>query len=237
VSPSTHRAALVHQAAALCLLYPDEQLPSRIGLVEAARLGVPGIDAFTAWARATPPGERAAHYVSVFDFKNRHSLYLSWWRDGDTRRRGTTLVAFKETYRAHGFDVSDEELPDFLPAVLEFSAQAGPVLLLEHRPGLELLRLSLAAHGTPYAGVVEAVCATLPGPSPADLAEARRMARGGPPREAVGLDGYGGIGGYAGTGATSPAAFGPPPGTLAPRPAPPSPQGRTTLPLAEERTP
>ncbi|WP_433344027.1 nitrate reductase molybdenum cofactor assembly chaperone [Streptomyces sp. CA-253872] len=235
LSITKERAALVHQAAALCLLYPDDRLPHRLGLVEAVRLGAPGIDAFTAWARATEAGELAAHYVAVFDFKNRHSLYLSWWRDGDTRRRGTTLVAFKEAYRAHGFECTDEELPDFLPAVLEFSAQAGPALLLEHRPGLELLRLSLAAHGTPYAGVLEAVCATLPGPSPADLAEARRMARVGPPREAVGLDGYGG------TGATSPAAFGPP-GAFGPPAGPPGAFGppvgaRTPLPLLSEDRP
>ena len=102
--------------------------------------------------RDTPP-DLAAHYAQVFDFKNRHCLYLSWWSDGDTRRRGLSLVRFKEVYREHGLEFSGEELPDFLPVMLEFSAltQWRAPLLQEHRAGLELLRLALTDFGTPYA--------------------------------------------------------------------------------------
>ena len=55
-------------------------------------------------------------------------------------------------------------------------------------PGIELLRLALLDAGTPYAAPVEAVCALLPGPSPADVAAAKALARNGPPREQVGLE-------------------------------------------------
>ncbi|CAM5245133.1 Nitrate reductase molybdenum cofactor assembly chaperone OS=Streptomyces alboniger OX=132473 GN=narJ PE=4 SV=1 [Streptomyces alboniger] len=178
--------AVLYQAASLCLAYPDEEFHERLPLIEAAAPAE--LAGFLSHAAATEPRELAAHYVQVFDFKNRHSLYLSWWREGDTRRRGMALVRFKEVYRAHGLEFSGEELPDFLPAVLEFSALAGPELLLEHRSGLELLRLALRDAGTPYADVLEAVCATLPGPSPRDQAEARALARSGPPREDVGLE-------------------------------------------------
>lgn len=177
--------AVLHQAAALCLGYPDDEFHERLPLLRAA--APPQLADFLTYATTTAPRELAAHYVRVFDFKNRHSLYLSWWRDGDTRRRGMALVRFKEVYREHGLEFTGEELPDFLPAVLEFSARAGPVLLLEHRSGLELLRLALREHGTPYAGVLEAVCASLPGPTPKDRAEALALARSGPPREDVGL--------------------------------------------------
>ncbi|MEV7194726.1 nitrate reductase molybdenum cofactor assembly chaperone [Streptomyces sp. NPDC093510] len=186
------RHAVLYQAAALCLAYPDDEFGARLPLLrEAAPAGLHG---FLEYATAAEPRELAAHYVQVFDFKNRHSLYLSWWREGDTRRRGMALVRFKEVYREHGMEFSGEELPDFLPAVLEFSAHAGPVLLEEHRSGLELLRIALADHGTPYASVVEAVCATLPGPSPKDRAEALALARSGPPREDVGLQPFALIG-------------------------------------------
>lgn len=184
----TGPTALVHQAAALCLTYPDEELYERLPLVRAA---APELAAFVDHAEATPVQELAEHYVRVFDFKNRHSLYLTWWRDGDTRRRGMSLVRMKEIYREHGLEFTGEELPDFLPAVLEFSAQAGPFLLEEHRSGLELLRIALTEHGTPYATVLDAVCATLPGPSPKDRAEALALARSGPPREDVGLEPFG----------------------------------------------
>ncbi|MEU3359533.1 nitrate reductase molybdenum cofactor assembly chaperone [Streptomyces albidoflavus] len=180
--------AVLHQAAALCLVYPDETFHERLPLLRAAA-DDPALAEFVAWAGEQEPGELAAHYVRTFDFRNKHSLYLSWWRDGDTRRRGASLVSFKAAYRAQGLEFTGEELPDFLPAVLEFSARVGPRLLLENRPGVELLRIALTESGTPYARILDAVCASLPGPSPKDRAEAAALARSGPPREEVGLDG------------------------------------------------
>ncbi|MER5945566.1 nitrate reductase molybdenum cofactor assembly chaperone [Streptomyces sp. NPDC001904] len=181
----TDRTSLLFQAAALCLTYPDEELYERLPLVRAA---APELAPFVDHAEATALPELAAHYVQVFDFKNRHSLYLTWWRDGDTRRRGMSLVEMKEIYREHGLEFTGEELPDYLPAVLEFSAQAGSFLLEEHRSGIELLRLALTEHGTPYATVLSAVCRALPGASPKDRAAALALARSGPPREEVGLE-------------------------------------------------
>ena len=76
--------------------------------------------------------------------------------------------------------------------MLEFAAtadlEAGLDLLQQHRAGIELLRLALAGVGTPYVAPVEAVCALLPGPSPADRRAAEALARSGPPREDVGLE-------------------------------------------------
>ncbi|MFD8567477.1 nitrate reductase molybdenum cofactor assembly chaperone [Streptomyces sp. NPDC057694] len=181
----TDRTSLLFQAAALCLTYPDEELYERLPLVRAA---APELAPFVDHAEATALQDLAAHYVQVFDFKNRHSLYLTWWRDGDTRRRGMSLVEMKEIYREHGLEFTGEELPDYLPAVLEFSAQAGSFLLEDHRSGIELLRLALTEHGTPYATVLNAVCRALPGASPKDRAAALALARSGPPREEVGLE-------------------------------------------------
>lgn len=149
-----------YQAAALCLTYPDDDFRARLPLLREA---APQLREFTDHAAVTPPDELAAHYVQVFDLKNRHSLYLSWWRDGDTRRRGMSLVRFKHLYRDHGLELTGEELPDFLPAVLEFAARTGNTdLLLEHRDCLDQLRVRLTDFGTPYASVLDAVCATLP---------------------------------------------------------------------------
>ncbi|KUL23110.1 nitrate reductase molybdenum cofactor assembly chaperone [Streptomyces regalis] len=151
---------VLYQAAALCLTYPDDDFRARLPLLREA---APQLREFTDHAMVTPPQELAAHYVQVFDFKNHHSLYLSWWRDGDTRRRGMSLVRFKDVYRAHGLEFTGEELPDFLPAVLEFTARTGNTgLLLENRECVEQLRTRLTDFGTPYASVLDAVCATLP---------------------------------------------------------------------------
>jgi nitrate reductase molybdenum cofactor assembly chaperone NarJ/NarW len=108
------------------------------------------------------------------------------------------LGTFKAVYRASGFLVDTAgELPDFLPMVLEFAAvadpEAGERLLQEYRPSLELLRIGLeeerGGQATTYAAVVAAVCATLPGESPADRAAVQAMV-GPPPMETVGLEPY-----------------------------------------------
>jgi nitrate reductase molybdenum cofactor assembly chaperone NarJ/NarW len=190
--------AVVLQAASICLSYPDGSVREMLRLVGGAVDGLPAgrprerLTAFLKQVAATPPGRLAEHYVEAFDRRRRCCLYLTWWSDGETRRRGGALAALKQRYRAAGVEFESGELPDFLPAVLEFAATAdladGLALLQEHRAGLELLRLALLDAGTPYAAPVEAVCALLPGPSPTDVAAAKALARTGPPREQVGLE-------------------------------------------------
>ena len=191
---------VVRQAASWCLSYPTDELVSRVPVLRAAlaEQAVASFDPFLDHLERTPLPELEREYVNVFDVSRRHALYLSYWTDGDTRRRGEVLARFKAAYRASGFLVDTSgELPDFLPMVLEFAAiadpEAGEALLREYRPSLELLRIGLAEDGTPhadlYAAVVAAVCATLPGASPADRAAVQAMA-GGPPTESVGLEPY-----------------------------------------------
>ncbi|MEU2338901.1 nitrate reductase molybdenum cofactor assembly chaperone [Streptomyces sp. NPDC013172] len=152
--------AVFYQAAALCLTYPDDDFIARLPLLREA---APQLREFTDHATVTPPPELAAHYVRVFDSGNRHSLYLSRWQDGGTGRRDRCLVRFEDVYKAYGIEFTGTELPDYLPAVLEFTARTGDTdLLTEHRACLERLRGRLTDVGTPYACVLDAVCATLP---------------------------------------------------------------------------
>ncbi|MGB6579842.1 MAG: nitrate reductase molybdenum cofactor assembly chaperone, partial [Streptosporangiaceae bacterium] len=145
---------------------------------------------FLLWLRATPPTEVGQHYVETFDLRRRCALYLSYYRYGDTRKRGMSMLTFKTAYRAAGFDPSDDELPDYLPMVLDFAALTprGERLLRAHRADLELLRRALEQASTPYLDVVAAVCALLPrlGRREAGLVHAAWEA--GPPREEVGLE-------------------------------------------------
>lgn len=190
------RTRVIRQAASYLLAYPDQELLDRVPLLRTAlaEQRVRDLDAFLEHVERTPLAELERQYVEVFDLSRRHALYLSYWTDGDTRRRGEVLGRFKAAYRASGFLVDTSgELPDYLPMVLEYAAVADPgggeALLREYRPSLELLRLGLAKDGTPYAAVVAAVCATLPGASPKDRAAVQAMA-GGPPVESVGLEPY-----------------------------------------------
>ena len=189
---------IVWQAASVVLGYPDDDVVGRAGLVRAAlTAAAPGRAAdFEAvwdfWA-TTAPATVQSHYVEIFDLSRRHTLYLSYYTDGDTRRRGETLMTIKQRYRRSGFLVDTHgELPDYLPLILEYAARVDPrdgaELLQDFRRSLELLRLALVDKRTPYAGVVAAVCATLPGPFPRDREAVMAMAAAGPPTETVGLE-------------------------------------------------
>jgi nitrate reductase delta subunit len=188
---------VVLQAASVLLQYPDERSRAAYPTVRAAvatladtgtrtRL-LTALDAL----QATPLLAAQTQYVEILDQKRRCCLYLTWWTEGETRRRGLALARLKEVYRSRGFELVSTELPDFLPVVLEFAAGAdvelGLAVLQENRAGLELLRLALVETGSPYGDVVTAVCALLPGPSPQDEAAARALATTGPPVEEVGL--------------------------------------------------
>lgn len=190
--------ATVLQAASVCLRYPDRDVLAVLPLVRASLHTVPEgpprahlLGFLDALAPRTP-NELAELYVAVFDRRRRCCLDLTWWTDGETRRRGASLAALKQRYRAAGLEPAGSELPDHLPAVLEYAATGdlvdGLALLQEHRAGLELLRLALLDVDAPWAAVLEAVCALLPGPSPADVTAAKALARSGPPHEQVGLD-------------------------------------------------
>lgn len=190
--------ATVLQAASVCLRYPEPDVLEVLPLVRTSVRALPPAPArthllaFLDALDARTPDELAELYVAVFDRRRRCCLDLTWWTDGETRRRGASLAALKARYRAAGMDLTGPELPDHLPAVLEYAATGdladGLALLQEHRAGLELLRLALREVEAPWAAVLEAVCALLPGPSPADVAAAKALARSGPPREQVGLD-------------------------------------------------
>jgi nitrate reductase delta subunit len=187
------------QAASLLLGYPDEELLGHLDLIEEAagrlpeHVGEP-LRACAAHLRATPLTELEEDYVDTFDTRRRHNLFLTYFAHGDTRKRGMALLRFKQTYLASCFELTDTELPDHLCVVLEYAAtvdrEQGRRLILDHRAGLELLRISLTEAGSRWAGAVEAVTATLP-PLQGDERDAvRRLAAEGPPEEEVGLTPY-----------------------------------------------
>jgi nitrate reductase delta subunit len=102
------------------------------------------------------------------------------------------LLRLRKLYRAAGLPQSDGELPDYLPMMLEFAADApsgrGELVLREHRAALELVRVALRERESPYAHVLDAVCLSVGELSIADRARAAALAASGPPQELVGLE-------------------------------------------------
>jgi nitrate reductase molybdenum cofactor assembly chaperone NarJ/NarW len=190
--------ATVYKLCSLALQYPDDELlAARQELAAAAGALADGaasrsVGRFFAWFASVPPLDVAQHYVQVFDLGKRSALYLTFYSLGDRRDRGLALLRLKKLYRAAGLPVEGSELPDYLPVMLEFASTAPPVkgdlVLAEHRAAIELIRLSLGEQDSPYAQVLEAVCAQLGGLSAAERLSLDRLIAQGPPHELVGLE-------------------------------------------------
>ena len=186
-----------YKLVSLLLQYPDAELLAARAELAAAALELPAgpqrdaIAAFARWQCGVPGEELQARYVETFDFSRRACLYLSYHLFGDRRQRGMALLALKQRYAAHGFELGDGELPDYLPVVLEFAALAGEPgleVLRRSRESIELVRAALHADASPWAPLLEAVAAPLPGLTRTQVARVRRLAQEGPPEEEVGLE-------------------------------------------------
>lgn len=191
---------LLSAAASVALRYPSPEVAGRrdelAALVAAlpASASVVALGTFVAWWASLPAGAAEQAYVETFDLHRRCSLYLSYYLYGDRRQRGQEFVRLKHLYESAGYRLSDRELPDYLPLMLEFAAVepvAGTAVLSEHRVGLELLRAALRDSGSPYAGVLDAICSELPAIDSEGQERVRRLAAEGPPDEQVGLEPYG----------------------------------------------
>lgn len=193
------RTRAAWQAISLLLDYPTQELVDRVPLLRsvAGRLpdpvGMP-LTTFLDQLASQPLPDLQRAFVETFDYTRRCCLFLTYFSYGDTRRRGVALVQFKQAYRRAGVEVTDDELPDHLAVVLEFGATSDLVaarkLVIDHRAGIEMLRIALQERQSPWEGLLVALVATLP-PLDGDGAEAvRRLIEAGPPQEDVGLEPY-----------------------------------------------
>ena len=198
---SQRELTVAWQTASLVLDYPQEELLRQLPLLASAcdtlsrEVGGPLRRTVDHLGR-TPLAESARQYVETFDNRKRCCLFLTYFVHGDTRKRGVALLRFKQAFRKAGLELTESELPDHLCVLLEFGATANHLdawgLLLDHRAGLELLRIALRDQESPWAGAVEAVTATLPPLRGDEMDAVRRLAAQGPPDEEVGLAPYGG---------------------------------------------
>ncbi len=181
----------------LLLQYPNEELLAASPELDAAIKALPRsrerteLETFWTWFSMSSPAHLQESYVATFDLQRRSSLYLTFFSEGDTRKRGQSLLRLKRLYSTAGLVLDSHELPDYLPVMLEFAELgphgAGSHLLGEHRAGLEMLRLHLAELDSPYRHLIEGVCAGLPRLDASDLEVVGRLLKEGPPSEQVGL--------------------------------------------------
>lgn len=174
----------------VCLSYPDETLFNSLGEIEAdlQTLADPARKTLLAFIDALKAQSRLAfqeHYTAVFDLNPAACLNLTYHLMGDGEARGRVLAEMQATYHRAGFEISVKELPDYLPLVLEFLAEA---------PGEEqhtVFRRSLAAvpaiakrleeAASPYAAPLRLLGAIVPANEERTTMQAATSATPGPP--------------------------------------------------------
>ena len=189
---------VLFQIASLLLRYPTAALLATDPEIAAAVAELPGqgsrtrLRQFLAHRQGLSLIDLEREYVETFDTRRRCTLNVSYYLYGDTRRRGVSLLRLKRMYKAAGLVLDTDELPDHLPAMLEFAAFApagyGERVLHENRIGLELLRLALCADQRPHLDVLDAVCSELPRLGLRESDAIKRLVAEGPPDEQVGLE-------------------------------------------------
>jgi nitrate reductase molybdenum cofactor assembly chaperone NarJ/NarW len=123
---------LIYKILSALLEYPDQELVDNLSdisklLEEMDDADVAEVEAmrqFVAWLKDGDLTEIQAGYVKTFDMTPEHSLHLTHHLFGDDndRNRGPALIDLGELYKDYGVKTVTNELPDYLPLVLEFVA-------------------------------------------------------------------------------------------------------------------
>ncbi len=120
------------------------------------------------------------HYVAQFDAGRSTSLHLFEHVHGDSRDRGQAMVDLNAMYARSGYVLAVHELPDYLPAVLEYlasrPAEEVHELLEDCVHILRAVGERLSAGGSPYAAVLAALL-DLHGAPPLALAKGKAKAQ------------------------------------------------------------
>jgi nitrate reductase molybdenum cofactor assembly chaperone NarJ/NarW len=119
---------IVLRALGALLAYPSPALREALPEIEAAIAAAPLIGVKDRQAllgliellRDSDPLWSEERYVELFDRGRATSLHLFEHVHGEARDRGEAMVELKSLYERGGFALTANELPDYLPVVLEY---------------------------------------------------------------------------------------------------------------------
>lgn len=162
---------LILRALGALLTYPRRELLEALGeiddvIAESKLLDAAAkqrLAALVTEMRASDPLELEERYVALFDRGRSSSLYLFEHVHGDSRERGQAMVDLRAVYERAGFRLAANELPDYLPAMLEYLSCRPPEeahdMLGDCAHILRRIGERLAARGSRHAAVLDALLA------------------------------------------------------------------------------
>lgn len=162
-------ASLSLRVLARLLSYPDAQLRADLNdmrqvlLTEQAITGarLDELNALTSSLESGNALDNEAEYVEVFDRGRATSLHLFEHVHGDSRDRGPAMIDLTQTYEKAGLFLGPDEMPDYLPVVLEFVSTQPPkearAFLGEMAHIFNAIFNALQQRKSPYASVLGAL--------------------------------------------------------------------------------
>lgn len=158
-----------YKILSLLLSYPNQELqrflPEAEGeLQEEALLSEDKIREIAEFCRGfvnTDLTDWQAEYVQLFDYSRSVSLHFFEHVKGDSKDRGQAMVDLMEFYRENGMKLTSGELPDYIPAFLEFLSTLSPSrsaeLLGETVNVLDRINMALSEKGNYYSHLFQAL--------------------------------------------------------------------------------
>ena len=151
------------RALAALLAYPESELIGALPEIRDAMRRDGSLEELISELESKPLHALQERYVELFDRSRALSLHLFEHVHGESRDRGQAMVDLARTYAGRGFEVAGNELPDYLPAFLEFLSALPPTeakgVLGETADILRVLGDRLAERGSRYAAVFAALLA------------------------------------------------------------------------------
>jgi len=163
----------VYKFLSALLCYPEADLVEALPEFQAALDQMPelaahreGLQALLDYLGGNSLRHIQEEYVATFDRNRLHALYIFEHVFGEERDRGSAMVDLLEEYRRHGFELGDDELPDYLPALLEFFSHISPdeaqKLLGDAIHVINHIGKNLRTASSPYAAVLECAVSLSP---------------------------------------------------------------------------
>lgn len=158
-----------YKILSLLLSYPGQELQNFLteaetGLQEEALLSAGKIEGIAEFCRGFVNAdltEWQAEYVQLFDYSRSVSLHLFEHVKGDSKDRGQAMVDLMEFYGANGMKLTSRELPDYIPAFLEFlstlSIAKSAELLGETVNIMDRINVALSEKEDPYSHLFQAI--------------------------------------------------------------------------------
>lgn len=165
----TESAMIVLRALGALLSYPHPDLRDALPEIADALGGSPlmasqdraAVLGLVELLASADPLWAEERYVELFDRGRTTSLHLFEHVHGEARDRGEAMVELKTIYERAGFRLAVNELPDYLPAVLEYLSYRDLVeareMLGDCAHILRSIGQALLERGSPYSAVFKAL--------------------------------------------------------------------------------